>query len=56
MQFALLSPKHFLLCLRSTVNMNKTQVIEIAQSNFLEFEELSQGVEQIEGAPHKYEE
>jgi len=36
--------------------MNETQVIEITQSNFLEFEELSWGVKQIEGALHKYEE
>jgi len=36
--------------------MNETQVIEIAQSDFLEFEGLSRGVKQIEGALHKYEE
>ena len=55
-QFALLPPKHFILCLCSAVNMNETQVVEIAQNDFLEFEKMSEGVKQIKEALHKYRE
>jgi len=50
-QFALLPPKHFILCLCSAVNMNETQ---IAQNDFLEFEKMTEGVKQIKEALHKY--
>jgi hypothetical protein len=36
--------------------MNETQTVGIAQNDFSEFENMSQGAEQIKAALHKYEE
>ena len=34
---------------------NETQVVEVPQDDFLEFEAMRGGVERIRGALHKYE-
>ena len=54
-QFALLPPKHILLCLRSVVKTNETQVVEVSHNDFLEFENTAQGVGHIRDALNKYE-
>ena len=52
----MLSPVHFLLCLRSAVQANETQLVEVSKDDFLEFENMSRGAERIKEALGKDEE
>lgn len=54
-QFALLSPKFFLLCLHSTAKTSGAQVVEVTHEDYLEFRNMTEGVGRIRNALHKYE-
>ena len=54
-QFTLLFPRHLLLCLRSAVKTDETQVVKVSQDGFLEFEAMRGEVGRIRGVLYKYE-
>ena len=55
-QFALLPPMCLLLCLHSPVETNGTEAVEVSHNDFLEFNDMTIGVERIREALHKYKE